>query len=367
MLGSIISHDVDIYTENFIKNLDRLYCSYFPLKTKFVSERNFSNRWMTSELQNLLNAKSDYFYLCRMGNRIGIEFISREENSRFKNKITNLIRKHKKKYYRDLIKNCRNDLRKTWKVINCLLSKGHNNNVIRNIVVNNITYSNEEDIANVFNDYFCNIGTHLDSIIPMSISNPLQYVEINNESNFHLYSVSSSEVTEIVKSLKTSKNDIENISVSLLKDYSNIFSLIIANIINLCFRIGKFPNCLKKAVITPLFKKGDKLNIENYRPISKLPILSKIFEKAIKARLVKFIDETKILCKTQFGFQRGLSTQDAILNVIEQLYENLNNYLYSIGIFIDFSKAFDTITHEILLNKLRAFGIRGVPLKLFAS
>ena len=74
-----------------------------------------------------------------------------------------------------------------------------------------------------------------------------------------------------------------------------------------------------------------------------------------------------ILCKTQFGFQRGLSTQDAILNVIEQLYENLNNHLYSIGIFIDFSKAFDTITHEILLNKLRAFGIRGVPLKLFAS
>ena len=365
--NSIISDDVDSYVENFLNALDRIYCSSFPLKTKVISERYYLNRWMTPEMHNLLNAKSNYFSLYRLGRSLDIELVSRDENNRFKNRVTNLIRIQKKKYYRDLINNCKNDLRKTWKIINSLMSKGFKNTSIRKIVSNDIVYSNEEDISKIFNDYFCNIGTRLSSNIPISPSDPLQYVEFNNVSCFHLYAVSSSEIVEIIKSLKNSKNDMNSFSVALLKEYSNFFSPIIASIVNLCFRSGKFPYCLKKAVVAPLFKKGNAMNVENYRPISKLHFLSKIIEKTIKVRLISFFSKTNLLSKCQFGFKEGFSTQDAILNVVEQLYENLNDNLISIGVFIDFSKAFDTINHEILLHKLMAYGIKGIAYQLFES
>ena len=144
-------------------------------------------------------------------------------------------------------------------------------------------------------------------------------------------------------------------------------STLIANIINCGFSSGKFPNVLKKAIVIPLFKKNDRNLMTNYRPISLLHWLSKIFEKCIRSRLLHFLNLNKIINSNQFGFQSGISTQDAVMHIIEKLYSNLNLDLYTVGIFIDFSKCFDTINRSILIKKLECYGIRGLPLQLFIS
>ena len=148
---------------------------------------------------------------------------------------------------------------------------------------------------------------------------------------------------------------------------ADILCSIFSDLVNTCFLTGSFPNSLKKAEVLPLYKKGDSTTLSNYRPISILPIISKIIEKCMKSRLTAFIDKYSIVNAGQFGFQRGVSTQDAILQITEQIYESLNKNSSAIGIFIDFSKAFDTINRNILLKKLEKYGIRGLPLRLLAS
>ena len=128
-----------------------------------------------------------------------------------------------------------------------------------------------------------------------------------------------------------------------------------------------FLKSVKKAIVLPLFKKGDEFSLSNYRPISKLPILSKIIEKCIKSRLMSFLSMNSIFTSSQFGFRPGLSTQDAIVHVMDKIYDNLNKKLSTIGVFIDFSKAFDTINREILITKLEKYGIRGIALNLMKS
>ena len=157
------------------------------------------------------------------------------------------------------------------------------------------------------------------------------------------------------------------IDISSFKENSNLIAFTISDLINVCFSSGIFPNVFKKAIVWPLFKKGDKFSIHNYRPISKLPTLSKIIEKCIKARLLSFFTLNGTLSSVQFGFRPGLSTQDALIHVTEKFYSNLHDCLSTIGVYIDFSKAFDTLNRNILIRKLQMYGIRGLALKLLSS
>ena len=138
-------------------------------------------------------------------------------------------------------------------------------------------------------------------------------------------------------------------------------------IVNESFRIGIFPDALKTARITPIFKNGDKLNATNFRPISSLPYFGKILERCIINRIISFLDRHSILSKSQFGFRKKLSTQNAIIDLIDKIHDSLNGKMYHISVFIDLKKAFDTVNHEILFRKLFLYGIRGVGLNWIRS
>ena len=138
-------------------------------------------------------------------------------------------------------------------------------------------------------------------------------------------------------------------------------------IINKCFSNGIFPDCLKLATITPIFKKGDRSDFRNYRPISVLPLLSKIFERLLYNRLLDYCTSNSILTPFQFGFRPKLTTQDATLNLTEYLYEALNNKEIAVSVFIDYSKAYDTVNHGILLKKMEKYGINGIALDLIKN
>ena len=130
---------------------------------------------------------------------------------------------------------------------------------------------------------------------------------------------------------------------------------------------GVFPDALKIARVTPLFKGGDPSNISNYRPISVLPCFSKILERIMYNRLYKYLTTEKLLYSKQFGFQTGLSTEHAIVKLVDQIYESFEKDHYTLGVFIDLLKAFDTVAHTILIKKLEMYGIKDINLAWFRS
>lgn len=126
------------------------------------------------------------------------------------------------------------------------------------------------------------------------------------------------------------------------------------------FETGCFPSRLKLSTITPLFKKGDRYLVKNYRPITLIPVLSKIYEKAIHRRLIDFFDKYKIIAKEQFGFQKHKSTEAAVFDLVTNITHNVSSKLQTSALFFDMSRAFDFVSHKILLNKLKKCGIRGI-------
>ena len=136
---------------------------------------------------------------------------------------------------------------------------------------------------------------------------------------------------------------------------------------NLSIQTGIFPDELKIASVTPIFKGGENWNLGNYRPISVFSCFSKILERIMYNRLYKYLTDNNILYKKQFGFQTGHSTEHAVIQLVDQINSNVEKDQYTLGVFIDLSKAFDTVDHKILIAKLENYGIKGINLLWFIS
>ena len=141
----------------------------------------------------------------------------------------------------------------------------------------------------------------------------------------------------------------------------------LSQIINISIKTGNYPDQLKIAKVIPIYKKGSSSDPSNYRPISILSNINKIFEKILHKRLFKYLNKFNILYKYQFGFRKGHSTTQALIELTDNIKKGIDDKTYTCGIFIDLCKAFDTVDHDILLSKMHHYGIRGVVQKLFKS
>ena len=175
------------------------------------------------------------------------------------------------------------------------------------------------------------------------------------------------EVENIIKLLKKSSPGWDDISADIIKDTYDLFIIPFTHILNLSITQGVFPKELKIAKVIPLHKAKDKHLISNYRPISLLSVFSKIFERIVYNRLISFVNDNNILYKYQFGFREKYGTNTALIILVDKIMNALSNGDFVLGLFLDFSKAFDTINHEILISKLFHYGIRGVSLDWFKS
>ena len=164
--------------------------------------------------------------------------------------------------------------------------------------------------------------------------------------------------------MKNKNCNVNCISIKVFKQCKIILGSVLCALINKSFDQGYFPSSLKIARVIPLHKGGDKRLVNNYRPISILPTISKIFEKIVYIQTYSFLEKYHILSPNQFGFRSNKSTTKAILDHLEFAYNNLDNSHPVVYIFMDFRKAFDCLDHEILLRKLYQCAIRGFPLNL---
>jgi hypothetical protein len=358
---SVLTGDIHNQVVIFNNTVNRLYCRCFPLKTKYISIKRLHKPWLSSALLKAIKIKSQNYKLLKLN------LISKAFNNEYKNRLNSDIRTAKITYFRNAFTNCRSDIKKTWKVIRSALGQGGKNKNIKGLLVNGVDVFGEAEMSEIFNNYFSNIGSDLDADIPVSQGSPLDYVSSNMQSSFFVNPVSSNEISCIIANLKKTGSNENTLPVTLLIHARDILCVPISNIINSSFSEGKFPDVLKVAEIVPIFKAGLPNSVSNYRPISLLPPLSKFFEKCMVTRLMKFLIRYKILSPVQFGFQSKKSTSDAVLKFVEYIYQSLNNKSHALSILVDYRKAFDTVNYKILLSKLHAYGIRGLPLEWFKN
>ena len=227
------------------------------------------------------------------------------------------------------------------------------------------------DIANCLNDHFNSIGRKMASEIEEVNGNTVQN-GIEPPENYlfkiYLFKTNFDEIIKLIQGLKPNKAPgIDGISNYIIKVSAIIVAPTLIELYNCCMNIGSFPDMLKTTCIIPLHKGGDQRDPSNYRPISLLPQFGKLFEKVIKKRFIKFFDKYNLITPHQFGFRKKYSTELAVTDIHDMLLKNVDEKKVSCTIFLDLAKAFDSVDHKILLNKLERHGIRGRALSLMSS
>ena len=288
----------------------------------------------------------------------------------YRNRIVSLIRLSKKLHYSRYFSENSNNLKKIWQGVREVIScPSSTSNSCISLNIENSISSNPEDVSEAFNDFFTNIAGKIRSKIPYTRHLFFKWLTNPNPASFFLTPTSPSEISNVLSSLSKNKASGPNsIPYIIISSNLNSFSSILSKIINLSFSTGVFPNVLKEAKVIPIFKnKGSPFDAENYRPISLLSNIDKIFQKIMHKRLMSFLENSKSLYPLQFGFRSKHSTDTALLYCINKITKAIDNGKFACSIFIDLKKAFDTVDHEILLSKLDFYGVRGKVNSWFRS
>ena len=206
------------------------------------------------------------------------------------------------------------------------------------------------------------MGPTLAKSIPHVNKSPLSYLGSRLTESIYLAPVSENEIGHLIKSLKDTIVGFDDLNAMCIKISSQFLVKPLTHICNLSLSQGIFPEQLKIANVIPLYKSDDSMLFNNYRPVSVLCVVSKIFEMIMYNRVTTFLE---ILHGNQYGFRKKSSTHVALLTFVDKVIQAIENGEYTLGVFLDFSKAFDTVDHKILLDKLDHYGIRGCALFWF--
>jgi hypothetical protein len=357
--------DVNLAYSHFTATFQGAFDKNMPLKQKTLKVHSNAHKpWISSGIAKSIRRKN-HLYRCYLAKRSAS---SNDKYKKYKNKLTTIIRMAEKLYYQNKFDLARDSISKTWHVIKSIINTDYIKPNIKEIKTNNSITADKKLIANTFNDYFVNIGPNLAAKIPVIDGDVTSYINGNFKDSMVVNDTDVIEISKLVTLLnKSPSTGIDGIPSIIVKNTISAIAQPLSFVINLSLNSGQFPDLLKVAKVIPVYKADDKLLTTNYRPISILPIFSKIFERVMYNRLLSYLDAKKILTQNQYGFREKHSTYMALLSLVDDISEEMNNKNYSIGIFIDLSKAFDTINHKLLIAKLNHYGIRGMVLDWFVS
>ena len=354
-------NDVEVLYNTFANDLNLAYNSAYPVVRRKKKVLDLGKPYINSELRSRIIFKHK---LQKKYRKYPLTF--GEEYRRVRNDLNKSLGLAKKLYYQKKLESGKNNPKHSWKVVGEVLGSKQKQSSIIELKNDNETIVNPVAIANLSNDFFTNIGTNLSQNF-INSNSFMSYLNVPINDSFSFSTVTLDELTAVMNNLESSSPGHDNIPISAYKNNIDILGVIILYICNKSLSQGIFPDQLKVAKITPVHKNGDRKCIGNYRPISVLNSFSKIIEKIVVNQLNNYLQFNSILSNCQFGFRAALSTENAIQKFLNDIYTVFSRSEYAICIFMDLCKAFDTVNHRILLQKLSYYGICGNAHRWFTS
>ena len=358
-----LMHDLtlDEATNLLHKTIQDILDEIAPIETKTMSNKPI-NRWLTSGIKiSLHNAEKQY-------KKVKQGKLQKSEYKKYKKILESCIRRLKHRHYTNLIGVAGADSRKLWSIMNEVIDRKQTKHMFpSDFVDKGKTISGDKNIANSFNNYFTSIGEDMANSIPNTDGFEKHLTHFRHLS-FQLEPLLEEDVEAILKGQQPKLScGIDTINNKLVTKCYKELTEPMTIIINKSIAEGKVPAIHKKARIIPLYKKGQSNVFGNYRPVSLLPSLSKILEKAICKQLTHYLEKYNILCPNQFGFRAKNQTTHVVHSMLNTIASNAINNQCTIAAYIDLSKAFDCLQYDKLFKKMECIGFDERTLSWFKS
>lgn len=376
---NLIKHDLDVVNWGVIDNLNcedsynyltsiltNIINARAPPKLVKIKDIKFSEPWFTKAMKQSSSKLDD---LHTNTKNKPPDDISHIEYKKYRNLYNSVKRRAKQDYYNSQFVKYYNNSRKTWSFLNNLIGKTKKDSAPSSyFLINDKPVTDPKSICDNFNNFFANVGKVQSSSIPTVSQTADEYLRGNYPNSFYFTPTDEYEIVKIINDVKNKHSSgHDEISPFLLKRIVHSIASPLSKIFNKSFSEGIFPDSMKLAKVIPIYKSKEHYLLNNYRPISLLPAISKILEKLVFTRLSNYLVDKNVLDDRQYGFRKKASTIDAISDLYSSILKSLEKNEKVLAVFCDLSKAFDTLNHTILLKKLNHYGIRGVALEWFTN
>ena len=351
---SDVNEAVSCFNFEFLTVLNK----HLPWKKLRVRKSNAS--WVTSEFLSLIDRReylAKKYRDCPCPEHHALKLQSRRDCVKMRNIL-------KRDYLRKTLDQYRNNPKKLWQTIrNFWPTAGKTKNRINKI----LNYTDDSDIADALNDHFSSVASkvldNIDHTTDIHEVLPPQQPPIFDFKEITYIAIASA----IDRLSSSSASSHDGITAFMLKAGKAALVPIFHHIFNLSINTKVFPDIWKEAIVTPLFKSGQRDDPNNYRPISVLSTISKVLERCVHDQLYSYLSVNNLLNDRQSGFRKGHSTSTCLVDFLDNIYREVDEGGACGVLFLDLSKAFDTVDHEILLLKLRHLGLKTCAVSWFQS
>ena len=361
--------NVDEQFDHFHNTLHTALDHFLPERTRKIPARSLRKEpWMTAGLLRCIK-KSKRLYKSMLLDRSNVQKMMKYKD--YNNLLQRVKRTAKSDYYYNKCVEHKGNTSKLWKTINYVIHRTNNKSeVIEKLKINNLYEYRGQYIAEEFARYFSAIGREYATSMKTPNRNLSDYLNCINtsEKSIFLSPTTEVEIMRYINDLHPKRSSgLDNINNILLKELRDIIAKPLSMIFNNSISEGVFPSKMKTAKVIPLYKSKNRYETTNYRPISLLLTISKLLEKAMHRRVYNYLCDTGQLYASQYGFRKNHACDHAIGELVSVITKGMEQKKLTAGVFLDLSKAFDSLEHSAIFRKMEKYGLRGGCLDWFTS